>query len=411
MPTGCHGPLRSTIEAESWEEPGKWAKKSTVTHNAAGTPVSLTGCSKLRFPAEISVAPDSSNASTSSGLTVNVHVPQTAALNPNGLAESALRDTTVALPEGVAINPSGGGGLEACSSEPAALGGALGSPGDQIGYKGQEELNKEYEPGVKWNTFTPEVASPLAPGANFCPNGSKVGTAKIKTPLLEHVLEGIGVSGHSERKPVREPDLDVYRRRRPLFRGALVKLAGEVHAEPADGSDRHDVQKHPPVAFEDAELHFFGGERAPLSTPCRCGAYTTSAIFTPWAGNGHASSTFNITSARTVVLSRAGAAVLPVVDGGRDEHQGRRVQAADGDDRPRRRPTEYAVSAANLPPGLSGLLSSVELCGEPQANEGQCGESKIGETTSVSGSAPSRSRSRAGSSSHRPLQWHAVPAR
>ncbi len=142
MPTGCHGPLGSTIEAESWAEPGKWVKRSTVTHNAAGTPVALTGCSKLKFPAEISVAPDGSNASTSSGLTVNVHVPQTAALNPNGLAESALRDTTVALPQGVAINPAGGDGLEACTSEPAALGGALGSPGDQIGYKGQEELNE-----------------------------------------------------------------------------------------------------------------------------------------------------------------------------------------------------------------------------------------------------------------------------
>ena len=107
MPTGCHGPLRSTIEVESWEEPGKWAKKSAVTHNAAGTPVALTGCSKLKFPAEISVEPDGSNASTSSGLTVNVHVPQTAALNPNGLAESALRDTTVALPAGRGDQPVG----------------------------------------------------------------------------------------------------------------------------------------------------------------------------------------------------------------------------------------------------------------------------------------------------------------
>jgi hypothetical protein len=48
-------------------------------------------------------------------LTGGVHVPQTAALNPNGLAESSLRDTTVTLPEGVAINPSGGDGLQACS--------------------------------------------------------------------------------------------------------------------------------------------------------------------------------------------------------------------------------------------------------------------------------------------------------
>ena len=97
------------MEAESWEEPGKWVKASTVTQNVAGTPVSLTGCSKLKFPPEIGVAADSSDASTSSGLTVNVHVPQGAAFNPNGLAESSLRDTTVTLPEGVAINPSGGG--------------------------------------------------------------------------------------------------------------------------------------------------------------------------------------------------------------------------------------------------------------------------------------------------------------
>ena len=115
LPTGCHGPLRSTIAADSWEEPGNWVKASALERNAAGTPVSLTGCSKLKFPPEISVKPDSSNASTSSGLTVNVHVPQTAALNPNGLAESSLRDTTLTLPEGVAINPSGSEGLQACS--------------------------------------------------------------------------------------------------------------------------------------------------------------------------------------------------------------------------------------------------------------------------------------------------------
>ena len=285
MPTGCHGPLGSTMEAESWEEPGKWVKKSTVTHNVAGTPVSLTGCSKLKFPAEISVQPDSSDASTSSGLTVNVHVPQTAALNPNGLAESALRDTTVTLPEGVAINPSGGDGLEACSSDAGALPeGALGSPGDQIGYKGQEELN-EYEPGVKWNTFTSELASPLAPGSNFCPNGSKIGTVKIKTPLLEHELEGAVYLAAQDSNPFGSL-VAMYIVAEDPYSGSLIKLAGEVSLNPDTGQIVTTFKNTPDLPFENLELHFFGGERAPLATPSRCGTYTTKAVFTPWDGNG-----------------------------------------------------------------------------------------------------------------------------
>ena len=385
MPTGCHGPLGSTIEAESWEEPGNWAKKSTVTHNAAGTPVSLTGCSKLKFPAEISVALDSSNASTSSGLTVNVHVPQTAALNPNGLAESALRDTTVALPEGVAINPSGGGGLEACTSDPNALAaGALGSPGDQIGYKGSEELNAEYEPGVKWSTFTPELASPLAPGSNFCPNGSKVGTVKIKTPLLEHELEGSVYLAAQDNNPFGSL-IAMYIVAEDPFSGSLIKLAGEVSLNPQTGQIVTTFKNTPDVPFENLELHFFGGERAPLATPSRCGTYTTSAVFTPWDGNGPvtAESSFNIDHGPGG--SPCPGAILPfspTVNAGATNVQAGAfspltvtLNRKDGEQ-------NLKSVEAKLPPGLSGVLTGVELCPEPRANEGLCGEnSKIGEAT------------------------------
>jgi DNA-binding beta-propeller fold protein YncE len=385
MPTGCHGPLGSTMEAESWEEPGNWVKKSAVTHNAAGTPVSLTGCSKLKFPAEISVKPDSSNASTSSGLTVNVHVPQTAALNPNGLAESALRDTTVALPEGVAINPSGGGGLEACTSDPGALAaGALGSPGDQIGYKGQEELNKEYEPGVKWNTFTSEVASPLAPGTSFCPNGSKVGTVKIKTPLLEHELEGSVYLAAQDANPFGSL-IAMYIVAEDPFSGSVVKLAGEVALNPQTGQIVTTFKNTPDVPFENLELHFFGGERAPLATPSRCGTYTTSAVFTPWDGNGpvNAESSFNIEHGpgggacpgATLPFSPTVNAGATNIQAGAFSPLTVTMNRKDGEQ-------NLKSIAAKLPPGLSGVLTGVELCPEPRANEGLCGpNSLVGEAT------------------------------
>jgi hypothetical protein len=384
MPTGCHGPLRSTMEADSWAEPGHWAKASTVTHNVTGTPVSLTGCSKLKFPAEIGVKPDSSNASTSSGLTVNVHVPQTAALNPAGLAESSLRDTTVTLPDGVAINPSGGNGLEACTSEPAALAGALGSPGDQIGYKGQEELNKEYEPGVKWNTFTPELASPLAPGSNFCPNGSKVGTVKIKTPLLEHELEGSVYLAAQDANPFGSV-IAMYIVAEDPFSGSVVKLAGEVSLNPDTGQIVTTFKNTPDVPFENLELHFFGGERAPLATPSRCGTYTTTAVFTPWDGNGpvNAESSFNIEHGpgggpcpgATLPFNPTVNAGATNIQAGAFSPLTVTMNRKDGEQ-------NLKSIVAKLPPGLSGVLTGVELCPEPQANEGLCGEnSKVGEAT------------------------------
>ncbi len=385
LPTGCHGPLRSTMTADSWEEPGNWAKASTVTHNAAGTLVSLTGCSKLKFPPEITVSPDTTDASTSSGLTVNVHVPQNAAFNPDGLAESSLRDTTVALPQGVAINPSGSEGLEACSSNTSALPeGALGSPGDQIGYKGQEELNAEYEPGVKWSTFTPELASPEDPGVNFCPNGSKVGTVKIKTPLLEHEVEGAVYLAAQNSNPFGSL-VAMYIVAEDPYSGSLIKLAGEVSLNPDTGQIVTTFKNTPDVPFENLELHFFGGERAPLATPSRCGTYTTTATFTPWDGNGPvpAESSFNIEhgpgggpcpgASLPFNPSLTGGATN--VNAGAFSPFALTMSRKDGEQ-------NLQSVEAHLPPGLLGILSNIELCGEPQANLGECPpNSLIGEST------------------------------
>ena len=55
----------------------------------------------------VSVVPDVPAGSSASGLVADVHVPQSAALAPEGLSESAVRDIEVTLPEGVAVNPAG----------------------------------------------------------------------------------------------------------------------------------------------------------------------------------------------------------------------------------------------------------------------------------------------------------------
>ncbi len=381
LPTGCHGPLRSTMTADSWEEPGKFAEATSITHNSAGTQVSLTGCSKLKFPPTIEVKPDVPDASTSTGLTVGVHVPQTAASNPDGLAESALRDTTVALPEGVAINPAGANGLEACSEGLA-------------GFTGFNEFNSEYEPGVKTAMFTPTLPGSIAateagktellqPGVNFCPNGSKIGTVKIKTPLLPNPLEGAVYLAAQNVNPFGSLTAMYLIVEDPVS-GSLIKLTGEVHLSET-GQILTTFKNTPDLPFEELELHFFGGERAPLTTPSRCGTYTATASFVPWDGNGpvETSSSFQITSGPNG--SPCPGARLPfnpsLTGGATNVNAGAfspltlTMSRKDGEQ-------NLQSVEAHLPPGLSGILSNIELCREPQANLGECPpNSLIGETT------------------------------
>jgi DNA-binding beta-propeller fold protein YncE len=370
MPTGCHGPLHSTMAADSWQEPGQWAKASTVTHNSAGTPVALTGCSKLKFPPTITVSPDTTDASTSSGLTVGVHIPQTAAFNPDGLAESSLRDTTVTLPEGVAINPAGAEGLEACSEGLA-------------GFEGFTEFDSEFEPGVKTATFSPTPLEQLQPGASFCPNGSKVGTVKIKTPLLEHELEGTVYLAAQNSNPFGSL-VAMYLMVEDPVSGSTIKLTGEVKLS-ATGQIVTTFENTPDLPFENLELHFFGGERAPLSTPSRCGTYTTTAVFTPWDGNGPVTSESSFNIDRGPGGGACPGASLPfapsLTGGATNVNAGAfspftlTMTRKDGEQ-------NLQSVEAHLPPGLLGILSNIELCGEPQANLGECGpNSLIGETT------------------------------
>ncbi len=407
LPTSCTAPLESSVEADSWRDQGVF---ETYHQNPIDPMPALDGCNRLPFRPEVRVSPDVQDASNPSGLKVDVHVPQSVDLDSEGLSASDVKNIVVALPAGVAINPSAGDGLEACSSDPGDLAsGQLGSPGDQIGYEGKRELGSL--PGIETLLFTPKLPesfgtegeeATLRPGLNFCSNASKIGEVTIHSPLLPNPITGFVYLAAQESNPFGSL-LAMYIVAEDPTAGVLVKLAGEVQlckgaGEVISGQTCQVLGQivstfanSPQAPFEDAELHFFGGERAPLAMPSRCGAYTTNATFAPWSGNepSNVSSVFDITSGPKTLSEPGGSpcpgASLPfnpsLTGGGLSVNAGwfspftLTMTRQDGEQ-------NLQSVEAHLPPGLSGILSNIELCPEPQANQGACGpNSLIGETT------------------------------
>jgi len=419
MPTSCGVSSAATLRVDSWEEPGNFSGSRTKEVKLPP----LTGCEKLEFSPTLTVTPDKPDASTSSGLAVNVKLPQGSALDASDLSEADVRNTTVVLPPGVALNPSAANGLEACSANPSALAAdQLGSPGDQIGFKGFEEGKSQ--PGVSLPIFTPAVPGSILAkdgvstntfagsenmfqaGINFCANASKVGTVRIKTPLLEEELTGAVYLGAQEANPFGSL-MALYFIAEDPARGVLVKLPGEVTLCKNVGEDPVNAKNEPipgvtceavgqvvttllntpQLPFSEFEAHFFGGEKAPLTTPAHCGTYTTETSFASWSGETkHPYAPLEITNGPN---GGAGGGACPsslpfspaLTGGALNLNAGAfspftlTMNRSDGEQ-------NMQSVQATLPPGLAGILTGVELCPEPQANLGECGpNSLIGETT------------------------------
>jgi uncharacterized repeat protein (TIGR01451 family) len=355
LPTSCEAPFESTGHGDSWEAPEHPAEQAApVTYRL---PEALDGCNHLPFLPSISVAPDVPDGSTPTGLTVGVHIPQEATLNPEGLSESTLKDTTVALPEGVGVNPGGADGLEVCSE-------------GQIGYLAGESAPPESL------RFTPTPASP------FCPDGSKIGTVEIETPLLPNTLKGAVYLAAQSANPFGSL-IALYMFVEDPISGATFKLPGEVSLNPVTGQLVTTFKDTPQLPFETLRLHFFGGSRAPLGMPATCGAHTTNAVFVPWSGNEtvHSTSTFNVTSGPNGSPCANPLPFKPELTAGTTSIQAggfspftMTMSRADGNQNLR-------AITLKMPPGLLGTLANVKLCPEAQANAGTCGpESQIGET-------------------------------
>ena len=119
------------------------------------------------------------------------------------------------LPAGVALNPAGADGLEACSE---GLAGFTGFEGIQPGIRTGCE-DRDVHAGHR--------SEVLQPGVSFCPNGSKIGTVKIKTPLLPNPLEGAVYLAAQDANPFGSL-VAMYLIVEDPVSGSTVKLTGEV---------------------------------------------------------------------------------------------------------------------------------------------------------------------------------------
>ena len=374
LPTSCTGSLATALSGEAWT--GEAATSEYLLQATPGKPLmALEGCEQIPFTPSISVVPVDEHegetpgaanaaASTPTGLNVEVKLPSA----QGALGEGAIRDTTMTLPQGVQLDPSAANGLAACSEA-------------EIGYEGKPAAPDPLSPGA------PEPLQFSSAQAQ-CPPASKVGTVRIKSPDLEHELQGAVYVAEQEHNPFGSL-FAIYLTAEDAAAGVRVKLAGQVTLDEETGQATTTFTDTPQVPLEDLKLHFFEGPRASLSTPPLCGSYTATAGFTPWSSPvaTPSQSTFPITSGPGGCASPE--PFQPAFSAGAGNEQAGAftsfsltINHPDGDQALR-------ALTVHLPPGIAAVLASVTPCPEPQAAAGQCGpESLIGHSTAISGLGP-----------------------
>ena len=375
LPTSCAAnpstePFVSRMSTDSWTNPGAFLGAEYAWMNPAGQLLGFEGCGLLPFTPGINVTPDQHAASTPTGLEIDVTAPQTSTLTPGQLAEADIRDTTVTLPDGVQLSPSAANGLEACAES-------------QIGFTG-------FNTSLQINEFN---TSPVS-----CPDGSKLGSVKITTPLLSHPLEGSVYLASPAPNGASEPGRNPFNSLVALYlvaedpvSGVLVKLAGEGQIDENTLRVSTTFRNTPQVPFEDLQIELYDGPGASVTTPPLCGTYATDGLFAPWSGTGPVavSSPFTVTTGIGGSPCPGGVPFNPGVLAQSENPQAGAFSAftlelarADGDQ-------ALKGLAMHLPGGVAAMLSSVTLCNEAQAASSTCpADSEVGHTTAIVGLGP-----------------------
>jgi hypothetical protein len=375
LPRACSGPLENRFEAVGWDSPGSVIHGGVLTHDnsAPSSPIGFTGCGKLAFGPEISATPTTKAAESPSGLDFSLDVKDEGLSNPSGLASSDIKEAKVTLPAGMSTNPSLAEGLNVCT---------------------EADLDRE--------TLQSE------PGAG-CPNGSKIGTVEVESPLLDESIDGSLFIA----KPYENSEgslIALYMVVKNPILGIMLKQSLRVENDPVTGQITTIAKDLPQLPFSHFRLHFREGTRSPLVSPPLCGTYNASAVLTPWAGGAPITTTsaFSIISGPNASGCPSGTSqpFKPELSAGTlNNAAGRyspfntRITRNDGEQ-------EITNFSIKLPPGVAGKLAGIPFCsnaaiaaakartgphgGEEEINSPSCPKaSEVGRTLAGAGVGPS----------------------
>ncbi len=361
-PVDCStAPQTARVAVDAWESQGsylpdgqpnfedpRWKSKTTSVFP------SLQGCELLQFNPSLSVTPDVTQADEPAGTTVDLHLPQANQQFP-ALVTPEIKGTTVTLPSGLSISPSAGDGLAGCSDA-------------------QIDLS--------------------SPTLGSCPLASQIGTVKVTTPLLTEPLEGQVFLGTPHCDPCTDADASDGNMYRIFLQfegaGVVIKQEGKIFTNSSTGQLTTTFKNIPQLPVSDVQLHFNSGLRASLATPQSCGTFTSTADLTPWSApitpDATPISQFNVDWDGNGGACPSVMPFTPAFEAGTSNPNAGQLSPLSVTFNREDREQDFSQIKVVTPPGLLGSLSTVPLCGEPQADLGTCSAaSQIGKMTVAAG--------------------------
>jgi len=202
-----------------------------------------TGCNSVPFDPGIGVTPNTTQVDSPATPTIETTLPFITGGETQ--SQSHLRNASIALPEGMGLNPSAANGLQSCT-------------------------DAQFGKGTR---------NPIA-----CPAASKIGTAEVETPPLPAgTLKGDVYLGEQlSRNPESGEAFRIFVAAESAEAGISARLIGNTFANPKTGQLTARFTETPQVPFTSVKVNL-NDAKGVLSSPPTCSPATTNTTFEPWS--------------------------------------------------------------------------------------------------------------------------------